>query len=113
MSASASLRWLAGLIVWAVHFAVVYGSESLVCTRDGGAGGHALLVGAATLGALGALAAIIAWGWRRVRLVRGAEGRDGAVFMDTLTVILGIAGVGAVLVTALPAIVIPACAPPA
>ena len=48
------LRWFAGPLIWAAHFLVVYGSESLACTRGGS---HALVVIVATIAALAALAA--------------------------------------------------------
>lgn len=97
------LRWFAGPLIWAAHFLVVYGSESLACTRGGS---HALVMIATTIVAMGALAAVIALALRRQR----ASGQ-GAAFMDTVALALGFLSATAVLATTVPALLIPACMP--
>ncbi len=95
------LRWFAGPLIWAAHFLVVYGSESLACTRGGS---HALVVIAATIVTLGALAATTALAVRRSR----ASGQ-GTAFMDTVAVALGFLSITAVLAMVLPAFLLSAC----
>lgn len=95
------LRWFAGPLIWAAHFLVVYGSESLACTRGGS---HALVVIVATIAALAALAATTSLAVRRSR----ASGQ-GAAFMDTVAVALGFLSITAVLATMLPAFLLSAC----
>ena len=51
----ALLRIAFGAVVWAAHFAAIYGATGLACARGSGAGAL-LAVGAATL--VGALAAV-------------------------------------------------------
>jgi 1,4-dihydroxy-2-naphthoate octaprenyltransferase len=54
-----ALRMSSGVMVWAAHFAVVYGFTALACARGFG-GASAWVVGAATLLAASAALAIIA-----------------------------------------------------
>lgn len=112
ISLAARLRWFGGPIIWAAHFLLVYASESLVCTRGGGADSHFLFVAAATAGAVAALLAIIVGGLRASRAARTAQGRDGGAFMDAAAVTLGLLSLIAVLWAALPATLVSACAPP-
>lgn len=109
-SLATQLRWFGGPIVWAAHFLLVYASESLICSRGGGAGGHLLVVGAASAAAVAVLLAVIVNSDRRAR---AAQDRPGERFMDHVAVTLGFLGLIAVLWTALPATLVPACSPPA
>jgi hypothetical protein len=88
--------WLGGPIVWALHFAILYGAESLLCSR-GGPGAHMVVATAATVIALGLLAA----------LVLRVQGRIH--FLGRLAVMLGIASIAGVLATYLPVLMVPAC----
>lgn len=94
------MTWLGGPTVWALHFAVVYGAESLACTRAG-AGAHTLLATAATVVALGAIAVLVVHALRR------------SGFLANLAVMLGVASFAGVLAVYLPILMIPACLPPA
>lgn len=105
----ALLRWLGGPLIWAAHFLLVYASESLVCTRGGG-GSHLLIVVAASVAAVAALVAIII---RGPRAARATPERPGAVFMDVTSAFLGVLCLIAVLWIVVPAMLVPACLPPA
>jgi hypothetical protein len=103
-------RWLAGPLVWATHFLMVYGSESLLCGVRDGTVRHLTLVLVATAVALAALLAVTAVNWRCTAAPPDDPARG---FMDWLAVALGLAGLLAVTWTALPAGLLPACLPPA
>jgi hypothetical protein len=112
VSLAAPLRWLGGPIIWAAHFLLVYASESLVCTRGGGAHDHFLIVAAVSAGAVAALLAIIVGGLRAGRAARAEQGRDGGAFMEDATVALALLSLIAVLWAVLPATLVSACSPP-
>ncbi len=59
-----SLRISAGIIVWALHFATIYGVTALACAR-GFAGSLPVAIAVATLVAVIGAAAILVSGWRR------------------------------------------------
>lgn len=105
----ALLRWFGGPLIWAAHFLLVYASESLACTRGGGAGSHLLIVGVASVAAVVALLAVIIRGWRAAR---AAPERHGAAFMDATAALLGALSLIAVLWIVVPAMLVPACSPP-
>jgi hypothetical protein len=102
-------RWLGGPLIWAAHFTLVYASESLVCTRGGGAAAHLALVGLATAIALIMLMAITAQSWRRVSSPRATAALS---FMDGTAAMLGLLGMLGVLWSTLPAIVVSSCTLP-
>ena len=105
LSTSALLRWLGGPLVWAVHLMFVYASESLVCTRGAGAESHFLLVGVISTSAVIAVLIVTTVNLRG----RASIADDGPSFMDKVAVALGGLSLVAVLWTALPASLIPAC----
>ncbi len=94
------MMWLAGPIVWALHFAFLYGSEWLACTR-GSAGLHTILGSAATLLALVVLVGLI------------VHGRGRRAFVDRIGIMLCLAAVAALLASYLPILMAPACLLPA
>jgi hypothetical protein len=102
-------RWFSGLIIWAAHFLIVYASESLVCTRGGGASMHAAIVATASIVALILLLGITVYSWRDASTARA----PGSAFMDRLAAALGLLGMLAVLWASLPAVFISACLAPA
>jgi hypothetical protein len=102
-------RWFSGLIVWAAHFLIVYASESLVCTRGGGAPMHATIVLTASIVAFVLLLGITAYSWRDASTARASS----TAFMDRFAAALGLLGMLAVLWAALPAVFISACLAPA
>ena len=106
------LRWLAGPIIWAAHLLIVYASESILCTRGGGADGHFILVLLASAAALAGLLAIVIRGWRG-QPARATENLNGSAFMDKAAIMLGMLSLIAVLWSAVPALVISACSPAA
>jgi hypothetical protein len=108
---------LAGPVVWAAHFFLLYGAEALLCTGPGAAarGGQLLpLAAALTAAAVACLLGIVAWQFRfRRRARRATEGIAGTLFWrDAPTALAGLAML-AVLWVAYPAMLLPACAPPA
>ena len=62
--AATALRMGSGVIVWAAHFGVVYGTTALACAR-GVPQAAPLAVALATALAIALLLAIVARGWRR------------------------------------------------
>jgi hypothetical protein len=102
-------RWFSGLIIWAAHFLIVYASESLVCTRGGGASMHAAIVVTASIVAFILLVGVTAYSWRDASTAH----TPSAAFMDRLAAALGLLGMLAVLWAALPAVFISACLAPA
>ena len=99
---------LAGPVVWAAHFFVVYGLEAAVCTR---AASPVLtmrwVIAAATAAALATLAAFLI-----PRLRRRSESEDRE-FLRRIAVGLTFVSIGAILAVAASALSLPACVPPA
>jgi hypothetical protein len=108
---------LAGPLVWAAHFFSMYTAETLFCIGPGAAsrGGQLVLVaGTLTAAALGAVLAMLA---ARPSLGRTAPQATEAIarslfWRDAPTALAALAMLG-VLWTALPVLLVPACAPPA
>lgn len=102
---AAAARWLGGPLIWALHFLLVYASESVTCSRFGGATAHAYLVAFVTAIAVTMLIGLI--------LPRRATARptDAAAvdFMQTLQLGLGLLSLLAILWAALAAVIIPSC----
>jgi hypothetical protein len=105
-------RWLAGPLVWTAHFLIVYASESLVCSRGGGAALHLGLVAAASVAGLLVLLAVTPYSWR-AGAARGLGVSPGRAFMDRAAVALGLLGMLGLIWTALPAMLLSSCSPPA
>jgi hypothetical protein len=108
---------IAGLVVWAVHFGVVYGANAVACER--GLEGRALLghplVPAVVLGATAlALAAVALVGlraWRRLEHgLAGEEGEDEPRFLVWLTAATALLSALAILWEGLPALFVRPCA---
>jgi hypothetical protein len=104
--APAALRVSAGVIVWAVHFAVVYGFTGLACARrfdEGGAIWVALVpwvIGAASLlAALMILALILPL----VRAVRRAQ------FIDWMSGCVAALALAAIVLETIPLLWVPVC----
>jgi hypothetical protein len=104
-STVAGLRMLSGALIWAVHFMAIYGFTALACARGFaaaqwlGIGVVAWAIGAATLVALVAIAAVI------------ASTRTAPVIGFTEWITAGVAALAMVAIAweALPAIMVPAC----
>jgi hypothetical protein len=108
---------LAGPAVWAVHFFLMYGAEVLTCTGAAATsrGGQVLPVAIAlTVVAMTGLFCILVWRFAPVRRPhQAADDIHGSLFWrDASTALAALAMLG-VLWVALPAILLPACAPPA
>lgn len=93
-----SLRISAGILVWAVHFAAVYGIAALGCAR-GWAHAVPASIGAVTLVAAVAAAALVVAGWRR-----------RARFEHWLSASIAAFALLAIVLEAIPAWLVPTCA---
>ena len=109
-SGSVLLSMFSGPLIWAAHFAVIYGYAGIVCARGLqhvewlGVGMVKWVVGGGTLLALAAILTFVL----RAR-------RDCAMhgdFMRWLTAALGILSMIAICWEAMPAFLLPACAVP-
>jgi len=95
--AATLLRMSSGVIVWALHFAAIYGATGIACAR--GAPGAALIAVAAATGVAAALLLpIVVRGWRR--RAEFEWGFAGSVAAFALL---------AVVWEAIPAVMVPTC----
>lgn len=92
-----ALRMSSGAIVWAVHFAVIYGYTGLACAR-GWADTVPWVLGIATAAAVLATLLIIASGYR-----------DRARFESWMTYAIGGAALVAIAWEALPVLIVTTC----
>lgn len=105
----------AGLMVWAAHFLFVYVFTALACARAfadvrlAGMGIVPLVILAATVAALVLLAWLSARAWRSESRVR-ANGSRTLRFLRYLGAALGLYSAAAILLQALPALILPVCA---
>lgn len=107
---------VAGMIIWAAHFFVVYATNAVACAR--GLEGAELfgwpLVPALVLGATAlALAAVGVVGfraWRRLGFaLSGQEGEDDPQFLVWLTVAVALLAALAILWAGVPVLIVRAC----
>jgi hypothetical protein len=99
---------LIGPIVWAAHFFVMYGAETLICINGGpGPSNMHLFAAVATAIAVGILLAAIIWNRRSLHQ------QDRAPALCHISNILSLISIGAIAATALPAAVVPTCMNPA
>ena len=92
-----ALRVGAGGIVWALHFAAIYGTTAVACAR-GAVGLVPWVIALATLLALGACGVLARSGWRR---------RDD--FESWLSATLATVAVFAIVLQALPVLLVTPC----
>jgi hypothetical protein len=95
--AATALGMSAGIIVWGVHFAAIYGVTAVACAR-GLPQLVAPAVGWSTAAAVAALAVILVRGWRRRH-----------VFEQWLGAALAALALVAVVWEAIPVLVVPPC----
>jgi hypothetical protein len=107
---------VAGLLVWAAHFGVVYGTNAVACER--GLTGRTLLgqplVPAVVLGATAVALAALALVWLRARRrlehgLAGQEGEDEPRFLLWLTAAVSLLSALAVLWQGLPVLFVRPC----
>ncbi|MFC5067732.1 hypothetical protein [Flaviflagellibacter deserti] len=92
--------WLAGPIIWATHFIIVYASESVACTRLD-ADSHSLIAGIATIIALASIAFIA---------VRSRAGRfRDTAFLRTTALTMNLLAFLAVTWAGIAAVLLPSC----
>jgi hypothetical protein len=101
-----ALFWLAGPVVWAAHFVVMYGAHALICARMETSAMNLwpTVAASATAPALLALAGLIV---ARARSRAPSNGRT--TFARDLTIALAALSLLGVLWVALPATVMPPC----
>jgi len=107
---------LAALLVWAGHFALVYGVHAVACERgleDGallGLPAVPVLVLGASLAALLAVGIVGLRAWRRLdRGLAGEEGEDGPQFLAWLTLATALLAALAILWEVVPVLLLRAC----
>jgi hypothetical protein len=99
---------LAGPIVWAAHFFVIYGMEAVICARVAEPADVMRWISiAATAVAFGLLVAFL------IRQYRVRSLDDAAPFLREISVWLAVISIGAVAGVGLSALRLPACVPPA
>jgi hypothetical protein len=107
---------VAGLVVWAVHFGVVYGANAVACEREltgrtllGQPLVPALVLGATAL-ALAALALVWLRAWRRMEHgLAGQEGEDASRFLEWFTAATALLSAVAILWEGLPVLFVQPC----
>jgi hypothetical protein len=110
--AAEMLRMLSGLLIWGSHFLFIYIFTALACARRFhdlnwlGIGIVPWTVALATVAALGGISAILRPAWRNLR--RRPEYAT-PVFIDWMTVAFGGLGLIAVVLEALPMLLVPIC----
>jgi hypothetical protein len=85
---------LAGPIIWAMHFFVIYGAHAVMCSQDISGRSAGIVVGAATLTALAALAVVA--GRSKAAEVFGREGRARAFLRSTMMLLAVLSALGIV-----------------
>jgi hypothetical protein len=116
--------FLAGPVIWSVHFMVVYLAVEAGCSGDGPGLSvfdppvPTVLTLVATVAAALACLGTAAWGYRRWRAQvgddtggRDAEPADRGGSLAFAGFLLSLLGVVAIVLVGLPALVLPACAP--
>jgi len=100
---------LAGPLVWAAHFFIVYGVEAVVCAKtDSPTFTMRWIIGAATATAVAGLVALLIARFRK-QLAESEAFR----FLHEIFVCLTLLSIGAVLTVAASALRLSACVPPA
>jgi hypothetical protein len=111
--ASATLRMLSGLLIWAAHFLAIYAFTALACARHWsqaswlGIGVIPWVIGAATLAAATTTLVVI---WLALRNTRSSASRNNASsFLPWMTAAFGGLALMAILWEALPVLLVPTC----
>lgn len=105
-SIAALIACLAGPVIWAAHFFLLYGLEAPLCSRAGFTNPAALfgtIASVATAGALAALTIVL------TMLLRRAA-RRGSTFLNRIATGLALLATAGVLWVAMPAVLLQACA---
>lgn len=107
---------VAGLLIWAVHFAVVYGAHAIACARGLsertllGFGAVPLVVGVATALALLGSGIVLAIALRDLRTLRGRDdATDSQRFLTYTSATIAGFSMLAIVWVALPAAILPPC----
>lgn len=107
------LQLFAGPAVWFAHFVVLYGAEALICTPPlASPRAMSWIALVATLAAIAALGAFVAMALRRP-VPDPANRRHDAAFLRGTALLLAVLSAVAMVWAAVPAALLPVCAPPA
>ena len=107
------LLCLGGPMVWAAHLFGLYGAETLACLNSAARHSTAFhaFATAYTLAAVATVLGLMAWqavrGWRRGAAHHQA---DGALFLRSVSIVLGCAALVAISWSTLPTLMLPSCA---
>ena len=96
---------LAGPIVWAAHFFVVYGMEAVICTRTASP--------FSTMPWIVAIATAVAFGALIIVVIRQRKVPDTALFLRQVSVALALISMAAITGAAVSGLSLPACMPAA
>lgn len=105
------LLCLGGPLVWATHLFVLYGAGTLAClntTARHSASFYAFAL-AFSVAAILAVLALIAWQVGRARQRNTSDQADGSRFLRAISIILGAAGLLAIVWGTLPVLMLPSC----
>jgi hypothetical protein len=102
-----ALRLSAGVIVWAAHFATIYGYTGLACARQFHDAGAVWLAGVPWVIGVATLIAVAIMLWLMAPLVRRERTGDFVVWMSGA--IAGLALIG-IVYEAVPVFMLPVCA---
>jgi hypothetical protein len=110
------LLCLGGPIMWAAHLFGLYGTETLACLDSAARHSAAFqaFATAYTLAAVVTVLGLMAWQAMRGRRRSAAQHQgDGALFLRSVSIVLGCAALVAIAWSALPIYMLPSCAPAA
>ena len=108
------LRVFVGPGLWAIHFAIMYGAEGLICPALPAAQGS-IMIWTASVASLAVLTALVVFATRlaQQRFAGLAAGPNSIVFLRNWALLLALLSMVGVIWTTLPLVFLSACTPPA
>jgi hypothetical protein len=109
------LRVFVGPGLWAIHFAIMYGAEGLICPALPAAQGS-IMIWTASVASLAVLTALVVYATTLARQWSSADlaaGSNSIVFLRSLALLLALLSMVGVIWTTLPLVFLSACTPPA
>ena len=108
--ARTAFRLSAGILVWTVHFAVIYGYTGLACARRYTDAGAAWIAAVPWVIAIAGVLALAAMALVIVPVVRSLRSHESAQFADWMGAgLAGLAAIGVVF-ESVPVVMLPVCA---
>lgn len=101
------LLW--GLIIWGLQFSITYIGHTWLCARGGGETASTVLIGGATVLALGLIAPVVAAPERLSSAARLEPGKPDTVALITIARLIGILSAIAAIWTGATAAIVQAC----